>query len=219
MYQKKFVNNIRYLQKNIKYEIHNRSCTFRKIWLNGSQKDIFLELIFCILTPQSKAEPCWEAACEISKKNLLLKGSAIQIQKILQGKGPRFHRNKAKYIIQARKFFSKNKRLFIKDKIKEFADVTILREWIAKNVKGLGFKEASHFLRNIYIGKNLAILDRHILKNLKLLGVIKEIPQNLSEKKYIAIEKKMQKFAKYLQIPMFDLDFILWYKEAGKVFK
>jgi N-glycosylase/DNA lyase len=74
-------------------------------------------------------------------------------------------------------------------------------------------------LRNIGLGEDLAILDRHILKNLALLGVIKEVPSNLSRKTYLEIEKKMTEFSKEAEIPMGKLDLLLWYKEAGEVFK
>ena len=50
-----------------------------------------------------------------------------------------------------------------------------LRNFIAENVKGYGLKEASHFLRNIGKSDNqIAILDRHILRNLKALDIIEE---------------------------------------------
>jgi N-glycosylase/DNA lyase len=86
-------------------------------------------------------------------------------------------------------------------------------------VLGLGYKEASHFLRNIGLGEDLAILDRHILKNLMLLGVIREVPTSLSRKTYLEIERKMTAFSKEAGIPMSKLDLLLWYKEAGEVFK
>ncbi|MBU4134056.1 DNA lyase, partial [bacterium] len=85
--------------------------------------------------------------------------------------------------------------------------------------RGYGFKEASHFLRNVGKGEKLAILDRHILRNLKNFGAIKEIPQAISGKLYLEIEKKFMLFAKRLKIPPAELDLLLWYKETGKVFK
>ncbi len=80
-------------------------------------------------------------------------------------------------------------------------------------------KEASHFLRNIGLGDNLAILDRHILKNLVILGVIKEIPKTISAKKYEEIENLLLVFSDYCKIKPFYLDFILWHREANDIFK
>ena len=88
-----------------------------------------------------------------------------------------------------------------------------------KNVKGMGLKEANHVLRNLGFGENIAILDRHILKNLKELNVIEEIPKSISEKKYYEIEEKMRDYCEFVKIPMDEMDLLLWYKEAGVIFK
>jgi N-glycosylase/DNA lyase len=94
-----------------------------------------------------------------------------------------------------------------------------MREFLVKNIRGLGYKEASHFLRNIGHGKNFAILDRHILKNLKILGIIDVVPKSLARNHYLDIEDKMALFSNRIEIPLSHLDFVLWYKEAGIVFK
>jgi len=65
----------------------------------------------------------------------------------------------------------------------------------------------------------MAILDRHILKNLHLLGVIAKIPESLSKTTYRQIESKMEKFAVSVNIPFAHLDLLLWYKETGEIFK
>ena len=88
-----------------------------------------------------------------------------------------------------------------------------------QNIKGMGYKEASHFLRNIGFGDELAILDRHILKNLKELGVLDEIPSSMSKKKYIEIERKMKEFSRSANIPISHLDLVFWCKETGEIFK
>ena len=74
-------------------------------------------------------------------------------------------------------------------------------------------------MRNIGLGENLAILDRHILKNLKSLGVIQKIPDSLSRSRYNNIERRMKKFSEEINIPVGHLDLVMWYKETGEVFK
>jgi N-glycosylase/DNA lyase len=100
-----------------------------------------------------------------------------------------------------------------------FKNAVEMRDWFQQNIKGYGLKEASHFLRNVGFGEDIAILDRHILRNLKKLGVISEIPAHISLKLYHEIEEKMKAFAKKVKIPMAALDLILWAKETGEVFK
>ena len=92
------------------------------------------------------------------------------------------------------------------------------REWLVKNIRGIGYKEASHFLRNVGF-KNLAILDRHILNLMQEEGLIDERPRTLSRKKYFEIEKKFLKLAKELKMPAAELDLFMWYMKTGKVLK
>jgi Thermostable 8-oxoguanine DNA glycosylase len=94
-----------------------------------------------------------------------------------------------------------------------------LREWLVKNVLGLGYKEASHFLRNIGRNDGLAILDRHILRNLKRLGVIQSIPKSISRKYYLDIEQRFSKFADDLGIALDELDLVFWSTETGEIRK
>ncbi|MDR0956547.1 MAG: N-glycosylase/DNA lyase [Endomicrobium sp.] len=197
--------------------ILEREKHFKNIWKQSCDEEIFAELIFCLLTPQSRAIICWNAVKELIAKNMLLNLKSTDIVKIINK--VRFKNNKAKYIINARELFTINNKIKIKEKIMSFKDIIKLRKWLILNVKGLGYKEASHFLRNIGLGKNLAILDRHILRNLKIYEVIEEVPKTLTTKTYLEIEKRMQNFAKRTRIPMSHLDMLFWCKNTGGIFK
>lgn len=182
-----------------------------------SDERLFAELCFCICTPQSKAKTCWNAISTLMNNGLLYFGDEKQIKLSLIG--VRFSENKARYIVEARNFFQKDSKFQIKERIGSFQSVKILREWLVKNVKGLGMKEASHFIRNIGLGKELAILDRHILRNLLKFKVISDIPRNLGKRIYLQIESKMKEFSNKTDIPMSDLDLLFWSKETGEIFK
>lgn len=213
---KNIIPEIKKVYFKFKEEIESRLNFFKKIGENASAEELFTELAFCILTPQSKAKLCWEAILEMSKKDILLRGTKKEINKELQK--VRFKNKKTEYLIEARnKFFKDNKSIY--NNIKRSKSPTALREYLVKNVKGIGYKEASHFLRNIGLGADIAILDRHILRNLIDLGVLEEYPKNLSEKRYEEIEEKMKKLSKDLDIPMDTLDHVFWAKETGEVFK
>jgi N-glycosylase/DNA lyase len=199
-----------------KDEIQRRLSEFKRI-LNESDGRVFAELAFCICTPQSKATTCWEIVSLLMENGLLFKGNEEQMRPFLDE--IRFGDNKAKYIVYARRFFTEEGNLKIKEKIQSFDNVFKLREWLANNILGIGMKEASHFLRNIGLSKDFAILDRHILKNLKEYGIIDEIPKSISKKVYVDIEGKMRELSKRINIPMDELDLLFWSKETGMIFK
>ncbi len=209
---------IKIIHSSKKEEIQSRLDEFKSLWKNGTEEDIFAELVFCLLTPQSKARSCWAAVEDMVDNNLLFNGSESHIAKSLRS-CVRFHNNKARYIRDARRMFTIEDELHIKNIIIQPPTPYKAREWLVENVKGMGYKEASHFLRNIGIGEQLAILDRHILKNLVMLEVIMELPSSLSSKRYLSIERSMAQLSKEIGIPMAHLDLLLWYKEAGEIFK
>lgn len=197
--------------------IKRRVNEFRKT-MEGSELDVFAELVFCLLTPQSKAKMCWEAVERLREKGLLVKGGPEEIESELK-KGVRFHRTKARYICEARKLFMRNGKLRIKSVISRFSSPVKLRDYLVKNVKGMGYKEASHFLRNIGLGDEIAILDRHILRVMRDMGVIDDVPRSLSPRKYLEIEKKFLSLSQKLEIPPPALDLYFWYLKTGEVFK
>jgi len=69
------------------------------------------------------------------------------------------------------------------------------REWLVRNVVGVGFKETSHFLRNIGLGKDIAMLDVYILRNFKEIPCYKKISSLMAQKAYLNIENRMKAFS------------------------
>lgn len=196
----------------IKKEYNKKKKIIKKRLKEFSQnKDFFYELCFCLLTPQSNAKKCWEGVKVL--KNLDFYNKSVKISKlrsVLKTK-TRFYKNKSKYLVELKRKYN-----FINENIKEKKKE--LREFLVKNVKGLGYKEASHFLRNIGF-RNLGILDRHILNVLLELKVINEIPKNLNKSKYFQIENKFYQFSSKIGIPMDELDLLFWSMKTGVVFK
>ena len=198
-----------------KTEIKKRLRDFRKVWQEDDHR-IFSELVFCLCTPQSKARECGKAVSRLVKSNVLFEGD---VEKIISGlRGVRFPNNKARYIAEARDKFTENGRICIKDKINS-GDVYSSREWFYSNVKGLGLKESSHFLRNIGFGKDLAIIDVHILKNMVRYGLIEGIPKTISKGKYFLFETILKDFSRKTDIPIAELDLLFWSAETGEIFK
>ena len=192
-------------------EIEKRLHEFNEM-RKKSDKELFAELVFCILTPQSRARNCDKAVKELFESRAVF-GKAGEIKKCLKTK-VRFHNTKARHIVRARGLLNNGG---IKRHLR--GDAAEMREWLVKNVYGLGYKEASHFLRNIGIGEELAILDRHILKNLVKYRVIKELPESMTRKRYLQIEECMKEFAENSGIPLAHLDLLFWSGETGEIFK
>ena len=205
---------IRALYAELKPQIESRLTEFRNLWKNGDERDIFAEMVFCLLTPQSKAKVCWKAV-ERMKWDVLFKGNEGEITGCLVG--VRFKYTKAKRVMALRDRFPEGNG--IRALLESFDSPMEAREWLVKNIDGYGYKEASHFLRNIGLGENLAILDRHILRNLVSAGAIEEIPAALTRRRYLGIEERMRKFSEETGIPMPALDLLFWYEGAGEIFK
>ena len=205
------------LYRSQKKDILARLEEFKTVWASCGDEEIFTELAFCILTPQSKAQSCWGAIMKLKESGLLFQGTADQTKPYLNC--ARFKNKKAHYLVEARKLFMHEGKISIKSRLRMFDNSYACRDWLVKNIRGLGYKEASHFLRNIGLGERVAILDRHILRNLAAIGVIADIPNSMSRKNYLEIEGEMVKFAERIHIPVSHLDLLFWYKETGAIFK
>jgi N-glycosylase/DNA lyase len=92
-----------------------------------------------------------------------------------------------------------------------------LREWLVRNVQGLGYKEASHFLRNIGFD-DYAIIDSHIMDILARYNVITP-PKTLTKNRYLAIETTLRDIATKTNLTLAELDLYLWYMETGNILK
>lgn len=201
----KQINELR--NSNIKSEVDKRLNEFKE--LNNSE-DWFSELCYCLLTANSKAETALNIEKELKGKGFHL-SSQSEIRECIRRNKHRFHNNKSKFIVEARKF--KN----IKDIITEKNQIEA-RNWLVNNIKGIGYKEASHFLRNVGYN-NVAILDRHIITLMVEHKIIKEKPNILNKKNYPEIEKKLEKLAKFVDMSHAELDLYLWFLKTRKILK
>ncbi len=211
------IEEIKAIHSHKREEIRSRLDEFKKNWRKGTEEEIFAELVFCLLTPMSRARSCWAAVESLMRKGVLFTGDTNQIVRELNG--VRFIYKKSEYIVEARERFLMDSKISMRSILSQIDCGHEAREWLVQDVKGIGYKEASHFLRNIGFDQNLAILDRHILKNLKFLGVIEEIPGSLSKMRYLKVEKELMEFSGAIQIPMSHLDLVMWYRETGEIFK
>jgi N-glycosylase/DNA lyase len=214
-WRKPLMNDIFDTYAKIRPEINKRLEDFSAAFKKMNNEDLFAELSFCTFTPQSKAKSCWKCIEHLRTTRLLYTAGADELKCSITG--VRFHNNKSGYVVRNRELVSgMDLKKFI---IEHSHDITALRKWLVQNIKGYSFKEASHFLRNIGFGSGIAILDRHILKNLVIFGVIDEIPKTINEKNYLDIEVKMKALSEKIKIPLDHLDILFWYKQTGEIFK
>lgn len=174
-----------------------------------SNEELFKELCFCMLTANFNAEKSIKIQKEIGE--CFLTDSKDELSEKLKLYGHRFPNTRSEYISESLK--CKNKL----DEIVRFHDEKAIREWIVNNVKGLGYKESSHFLRNIGFD-NYAIIDFHIVDLLVNYNIIKR-PKTLTKKRYFEIENELKKIARKTNLSLAELDLYLWYLETGKVLK
>jgi len=207
---KRLLQSIKNLKNGkVKNLVDTRLREFKEIG-NGSSDEIFEELCFCILTANFNAERSLKIQRQMGDGFLSFPKS--DLARKLRELGHRFPNTRARYIVDARTH--KN---VLKDIVKTFNDDNELREWLVKNVKGIGYKEASHFLRNIGY-TSFAIIDFHIIDVLTKHNII-EKPKVLTKRKYLKIEDLLREIAGKSNVNLAELDLYLWYMETGKILK
>jgi N-glycosylase/DNA lyase len=214
------------LHTRVRDTLETRLSEFRQIWERGDEDEILAELLFCLLTPAARARAASQALNKLREEGLVLSGDGgcsepeervVLIARELNA--VRFKNNKARNIVLAERRFTQRGTTSIRTELLRFHTPQEMREWLVHSIRGIGYKEASHFLRNVGFFEDIAILDRHILRNLMRFGLVKRIPEGLSRKQYLDIEERMRALAKRLRIPLHHLDLVLWYRETGEIFR
>lgn len=190
--------------------IRRRLGEFRRV----PRSEYFYELAYCILTPQSSAHNA-DAVIRILRDRHFA-DAPFDPEPLLRDKAHyiRFHKTKAVRLLRLLSQFRD-----IDRSLHDGMAGVRLRDWLVQHVDGFGMKEATHFLRNIGKNDGLAILDRHILRQLVLSGVLTEVPASLTRNRYLEIEKKFVRFARTMQIPLDELDLLFWSLQTGEILK
>jgi N-glycosylase/DNA lyase len=170
----------------------------------------FPELCFCILVANSPARKVYRALQTIGP-NALLNLPEGKLEAKLKALGVRFH-NRATFVARARKSFD------LKERVLSMGNSSESREWLVENIKGLGYKEASHFLRNVGF-LDLAILDTHIVDIMRSAHRIAPSAMPKSKKQYLELEKVYLEISRILDMRPGELDLYLWYARTGDIVK
>jgi len=191
-------------------EIRARLEDFRRV----PPDRFFHELVYCLLTPQSSAVHAGRVQEKLEQFGFREKD--LNPLPFLRQKGTyiRFHRTKSRRLLAMKAQYPE-----IQGLLASSLSAFDIRERLVRQVKGLGYKEATHFLRNIGKNQGLAILDRHILRNLVEHRVIRSIPPTLTRKRYLALEAAFQRFAAAIGIPIDEMDLLFWSRQTGQILK
>lgn len=200
-------------------EIRKRLGEFEEVWRKGSDARLWEELAYCIFTAGASARMGLDSVDAV--RPLLLDGEAEAMTAALKQAGAhRFPVARPQYIVVTRNYFRATFGMALRKRLRSFRDPFERRDWLAqeKQVKGLGYKESSHFLRNIGI-KGHAILDKHVMRCLAEVGVIDSAKPPQTRKKYLEVEQELIRFAKEIRVDFDELDLVLWSMKTGEILK
>ncbi|MBA3805276.1 MAG: N-glycosylase/DNA lyase [Acidobacteria bacterium] len=211
------IESIRAAHRTRAREIRARLAEFRRVRREGTDERLWEELVFCIFTAGASARMGLSSIEAV--RPLLACGSHEELAGALSGKH-RYPFARSGYIVTTREHLETDCRMRLRERLENFADPLERRDWLARErgIKGLGYKEASHFLRNVGY-RGYAILDKHILRSLAELGLI-ESPQPPSTRaRYLVAEERLRELARETAINFDELDLVLWSMKTGEILK
>jgi N-glycosylase/DNA lyase len=213
------IDNIRAAHRARRKEIQTRLSEFRSVWREGSDDRLWEELVFCIFTAGASARMGLRSVEAV--RPFLKHGGSDEMTKAIKHAGAhRFPIARPAYIVSTRDFLRSHCRMRLRQALQDFADPLERRDWLAQEdrIKGLGFKEASHFLRNVGF-KGYGILDKHVMRCLADLGVVETAKPPTSRVKYLDTERRLKQLARDIGINFDELDLVLWSMKTGEVLK
>lgn len=198
--------------------IRARLAEFAAIGREADDARLFEELVYCIFTAGASARMGLNSIERVRPH--LLAGDHSRLTELLLG-AHRYPRARAAYIVETRRYLEADCALALGERLRRFGDDSeARRDYLARNpgIKGIGYKEASHYLRNIGY-RGYAILDKHILRTLAEYGVIDSPAPPTTKKKYLEIEERLRDFAAATEIDFDELDLLLWSNKTGEILK
>jgi len=200
-------------------DIRARLREFQQVWRTGSDARLWEELVYCIFTAGASAKMGLRSVEAL--RPLLESGRRPAMTRALIEAGAhRFPNARPAYVVSTRSYLQKSISMRLRDRLDSFRNPFERRDWLAQEpqIKGLGYKEASHFLRNVGF-KGYGILDKHIVRSLAELGVIDSPKPPTGRRPYLTIEARMREFAAAVQIDFDELDLVLWSMKTGEILK
>jgi len=216
MIAKAVINRIENAVREVNRELNKKA--FHVSWINMSESELFKELVSCIIGSRITYEKAKIASDALDVEGLLsleylLENSVTceqRIHSVLKDKGCLYAFSKARYIVKTGTNLYVNNRSSIKGILGESKSQSEAREILSDICFGIGFKQASLFLRNIHYANDLAILDSHVIKYLGILGLKRKLHKNLSKNVYLNYENLLREYSKRFNTSVAKLDVSIW---------
>jgi len=211
------IEELRQIYYEKRPEIIARLAEFEDVGRGASDDRLFEELTFCMYTAGSSARMGLSSVEGV--RPVLLDGSMRDIKRALVHRH-RWPNGRGSYVYETREYLREGCGLKLRPLLSSFRSAEGRRDFFAANcgVRGLGYKEASHFLRNVGY-RGYAILDKHILARLCEFGVIPDPRPSPTKKRYLDVEARMKLFARSIGIDFDELDLLLWCTKTGEILK
>jgi N-glycosylase/DNA lyase len=208
---------IRAAHRERRDEIRRRLDDFRAVHTEQSDDRLWEEMVFCFFTGGCSAMMGLRSLEKV--RPLLKKGTRKQLARALTGVH-RYPNARARYIVESREFLKRDCDLRLNERLSGFSCDIERRDWLAreKGIKGLGYKEASHFLRNVGY-RGYAILDKHVLRCLAELKIIDDPKPPNTRARYLTVEGKLRELTNAVNIDFDELDLVLWSIKTGMILK
>ena len=198
-------------------EIRGRLAEFENVWNRGTDADLWEEMVFCFFTGGCSAKMGMRSISAV--RTLLADWKQPDLAQALTGVH-RYPNARSRYIVASRTFLNEHCGMNLRNKLQGFDCHFERRDWLVKEkgIKGLGYKEASHYLRNIGF-TGYAILDKHVLRCLHELKIINEPKPPNTRSRYLRVEEKLKQLAASAGIDFDELDLVLWSMKTGEILK
>jgi N-glycosylase/DNA lyase len=198
-------------------EIRARLAEFEEVRRTATDERLWEELVFCIFTAGASARMGLGSIEAV--RHLLGRGTHEELAAALRSKH-RYPNSRSGYIVVTRAYLEADCRLRLRERLEDFEDPVERRDWLARTreIKGLGYKESSHFLRNVGY-RGYAILDKHILRCLAEVGVLDTPQPPATRARYLSTEERLRRFADDLGVDFDELDLVLWSMKTGEILK
>lgn len=192
----------------------------QKSW---TEAELWRELACCVLSSQVPYPTAQAAAVRLESSGLLLEkptapaaleraiGELLRLPFEIDGAMRRYRFPDSRALQLASSIFEVRRYSDgLGNLLNSFDDVELTRGWFVKHAPGLGPKQASMFLRNVGVSYDLAVLDRHVINYMMIVGLTADPTPVRRMADYRRDETILRDHAADFGLPVGLLDWAVW---------